>query len=71
MIEKSIFDALPELTRGKTIFVVAHRLATIQNADRILLLNEKHLVATGTHAELLAHNELYRALVASQQFAPA
>ncbi|MBI5648859.1 MAG: ABC transporter ATP-binding protein [Chloroflexi bacterium] len=69
LIEKSIFDALPELTRGKTLFVVAHRLATIQNADRILVLNEKRLVATGTHAELLAHNELYRSLVASQQFA--
>jgi ABC-type bacteriocin/lantibiotic exporter with double-glycine peptidase domain len=70
LLEKSIFDALPEMTRGKTLFVVAHRLATVQNADRILLLNEKQLVATGTHRELCEHNDLYRALVASQHFTP-
>ncbi|MBI5303645.1 MAG: ABC transporter ATP-binding protein [Chloroflexi bacterium] len=68
LIERSIFDALPEFVRGKTLFVVAHRLATIQNADRILLLNEKRLVASGTHRELSAHSEFYRALVATQQF---
>jgi ABC-type multidrug transport system fused ATPase/permease subunit len=67
LVEKSIFDALPALVRGKTSFVVAHRLATIQNSDRILLLNEKRLVAMGTHQELLASNDYYRSLVANQQ----
>jgi len=67
LVEKSIFDALPTLVRGKTSFVVAHRLATIQNSDRILLLNEKRLVAMGTHQELLANEEYYRSLVANQQ----
>ena len=44
LVERSIFDALPEATSGKTVFLVAHRLATVQHADRILLLNEKRLV---------------------------
>ncbi|NIR63765.1 MAG: ATP-binding cassette domain-containing protein, partial [candidate division Zixibacteria bacterium] len=37
LLEKSIFDALPPVLKGKTVFVVAHRLATAQKADRILL----------------------------------
>ncbi len=67
LVERSIFDALPTLIRDKTLFVVAHRLSTIQNADRILLLNEKRLIAMGTHQELLEGNEYYRSLVANQQ----
>jgi ATP-binding cassette subfamily B protein len=67
VVEKSIFDALPTLVRDKTLFVVAHRLSTIQNSDRILLLNEKRLIAMGTHQELLASNDYYRSLVANQQ----
>jgi ABC-type multidrug transport system fused ATPase/permease subunit len=67
VVEKSIFDALPELVRGKTLFVVAHRLATIQNSDRILLLNENRLVAEGTHAQLMERNGYYQTLVANQQ----
>jgi len=63
LTEKSIFDVLPEVVRDKTVFIVAHRLATIQRADRILLLNENRLVAEGTHAELLARNAYYRTLV--------
>ncbi len=65
--ERSIFDALPALLRAKTLFVVAHRLSTIQDADRILLLNEKRLIAMGTHQELQASNAYYRSLVANQQ----
>jgi len=67
LIERSIFESLPEITRGKTVFLVAHRLATVQHADRILLLNEKHLVEAGSHAELLARSEYYRSLVESQE----
>jgi ABC-type bacteriocin/lantibiotic exporter with double-glycine peptidase domain len=67
IIEKSIFESLPHLLQHKTMFVVAHRLATIQNSDRILLLNEKQLVAVGTHQSLLETNDLYRSLVANQQ----
>ncbi len=66
-VERSIFDALPALVRDKTLFVVAHRLSTVQDSDRILLLNEKRLVAVGTHQQLLTENDYYRTLVASQQ----
>ena len=65
-VERSIFEALPALVRDKTLFVVAHRRSTIQNADRILVLNDSRLVATGTHEALLATDELYRSLVAGQ-----
>ena len=67
IVERSIFDALPALVRDKTLFIVAHRLSTVQNADRILLLNEKRLVAVGTHQELLGRSEYYQLLVANQQ----
>jgi ABC-type multidrug transport system fused ATPase/permease subunit len=67
IMEQSILEALPALIKDKTLFIVAHRLSTVQNADRILLLNEKRLVAVGTHQELLEDNAYYRALVANQQ----
>jgi ABC-type multidrug transport system fused ATPase/permease subunit len=67
IVERSIFDSLPKFLQGKTLFVVAHRLATIQDSDRILLLNERQLVGVGSHQELLAENAFYRELVANQQ----
>jgi len=66
LTEKSIFQALPRETRGKTLFVVAHRLSTVVDCDRILLLNENRLVAEGAHGELLRTNEYYRGLVDCQ-----
>ena len=66
VVERSIFETLPDLVRDRTLFVVAHRLSTVQNSDRILLLNEKRLVAMGTHQELLESNEYYQSLVANQ-----
>jgi ABC-type multidrug transport system fused ATPase/permease subunit len=64
--EKTLFETLPAETRGKTLFIVAHRLSTVIDSDRILVLNESRLVAEGTHGELLSTNDYYRALVASQ-----
>jgi ABC-type multidrug transport system fused ATPase/permease subunit len=66
LTEKSLFEALPREMRGKTLFVVAHRLSTVVDCDRILLLNENRLVAEGTHAELLRTNAYYRELVDCQ-----
>ena len=65
--EKSIFESLPSLVRNKTLFVVAYRLSTIKEADRIFLLNEKRLVAVGTHGSLMETNDYYRSMVAYQK----
>ena len=52
--EAKINQALDRLMKGKTVFVIAHRLNTIQNADQIILLNQGRIEEMGTHAELLA-----------------
>ena len=65
--ERSIWETLPATVRGRTLFVVAHRLSTAQSADRILLLADSRLAASGTHGELLATSDLYRTLVANQR----
>jgi len=65
--EKSIFQSLPALVRDKTLFVVAYRLSTIRDSDRILLLNENRLVAIGTHPSLMETNDYYRSVVTYQQ----
>lgn len=67
LAEKSIFHSLPELVGDKTLFVVAYRLSTIRDSDRILLLNESRLVAIGTHQSLMETNDYYRSVVAYQQ----
>ncbi len=61
-LERKIQQSLDELMRGRTTFVIAHRLTTIENADRILVLDAGSLVEAGTHAELIAHNGHYAAL---------
>jgi len=67
IVEHSIFEALPALVQDKTLFIVAHRLSTIQDSDSILVLNENRLVATGTHESLMADSEFYQELVEKQQ----
>jgi len=60
--ERLVQEALEQLMKGRTTFVIAHRLTTIQRADRILVLNKGRLVETGTHAELMEHKGLYQYL---------
>jgi ATP-binding cassette, subfamily B, bacterial MsbA len=60
--ERHIQAALAELLRHRTTFVIAHRLSTVEQADRILVLNAGTLAESGTHAQLLAHGGLYAQL---------
>lgn len=60
--EKLIQDALIRLMAGRTSLIVAHRLSTIQNCDRIVVLSKGRIVETGTHNELLEHRGLYHRL---------
>ena len=64
--EFMIQQALAELMRDRTVLVIAHRLATVRNADRIVVVHEGQIAEIGRHDELLARDGLYRRLYALQ-----
>ncbi len=68
--ERAVQEAFAELMRGRTCFVVAHRLSTVRSCDRILVMRDGRIVERGTHEELLRlggfYAELYRAQFAGQ-----
>jgi ATP-binding cassette subfamily B protein len=64
--ERLIQDALTELMQGKTTIIIAHRLSTLLNMDRILVFDKGEVVEDGTHAELLAKDGMYAKLWNSQ-----
>ena len=68
--EVLVQDAFEELMKGRTSFIVAHRLSTIKNADQILVMKAGNIIEQGTHEELLTRNGFYANLYRSQ-FAPA
>ena len=64
--ERMVQEALMELSRGRTVLVIAHRLSTVQNADQIVVMDRGKIVEQGTHGELLALNGKYAQMYTMQ-----
>lgn len=65
--EHMIQQAITELTKGKTVIVIAHRLATIENADQILVIDNGKVVQKGTHQELIKQEGLYQRFISIRE----
>lgn len=65
--EKLIQDSLNKLTEGRTVFAIAHRLSTLRNADKLLVLDKGRVAEFGTHSELLENKGIYYKLVMAQR----
>ena len=68
--EAHINAALAEFCQGRTALLIAHRLSTVHNADRIVVMDDARIVAQGTHEQLLGSCELYQRLTRTQLLAP-
>jgi ABC-type multidrug transport system fused ATPase/permease subunit len=67
--EAQIFEALSHLIRGKTTFIISHRLTTIRRAEQVLVLEDGRIVEHGTHESLLQKGEAYARLYSHQHLA--
>ncbi|MBT7469116.1 MAG: ABC transporter ATP-binding protein [Candidatus Cloacimonetes bacterium] len=65
--EKNILDHLIEMRKNKTTIIIAHRISSLQHADKIIVLYEKQIIEEGTHSELLNFGGLYKDLYDKQQ----
>ena len=65
--EEELQRAIADLTHDKTIIMIAHRLKTVRGADQILVLDDSHIVQSGTHAELIQQKGLYADFVSARQ----
>ena len=57
--EKLVQDGMDKLMKGRTVFVIAHRLSTVQNSDAIMVLDHGHIIERGSHADLIAQKGVY------------
>ena len=64
--EETILQNLKETRNGKTTIIIAHRISTVRNLDKVVLLDHGKLVDVGTHEELLKRSELYKEMVQRQ-----
>ena len=67
--ERELQAAIAELTKDKTILMIAHRLSTVRNADQILVLDKGRIVQRGTHRELMEEQGLYRRFIQMREAA--
>lgn len=65
--EKKVQEAIANLVRGRTTFAIAHRLSTLRNADRLVVLDDGKVAEIGTHEELMAREGIFHTLVTTQQ----
>ena len=65
--EKELMEAVGELTREKTVILIAHRLKTVRNADQILVLDKERIVQRGTHDKLAAQDGVYRRFITGRE----
>lgn len=69
--EKVIHEALDKLTRNKTVLLIAHRLSTVEKADRIVVMGRGRVLESGSHAELIAAGGVYASMVGTSRKAEA
>ena len=65
--EKELMEAISELTREKTVIMIAHRLKTVRNADQIIVVDKGQIAQCGTHEELLRQDGIYRRFIADRE----
>lgn len=64
--EKYVMEAINDVSQGKTTIIIARRLSTVRNADKIIVMDKGAVIGEGTHTELMQSSRVYQNLVAHQ-----